>query len=197
MSTPPLFFSPLLRDPKISIPVRRLTASAVANLLVSSHNQRLLLECNGVKPIVALAATAPEPELQAQCMRAIANLAVSPEYRPAILQPKALPLLVGCLRDTSLHEAAAAKVEALSHAARALANLCAGSARSAGSAGSAGSALGLITGEEEAAAIQQRAASEGAVDVLLEMLSRAHDHWRDLRKAEVSDSAIQSVRAAR
>ena len=68
-------------DPRTSLAVRRLTASAVANLLHSAHNQRLLLECNGVKPLVALASEALEPELHSQCMRAIANLAVTPEYR--------------------------------------------------------------------------------------------------------------------
>ena len=68
--------------------VRRLTAAAVANLLVSTHNQRLLLECNGVKPLVFLAQEALEPELQAPCMRAIANLAVTPEYRPNLLQAR-------------------------------------------------------------------------------------------------------------
>ena len=85
-------------DARITLPVRRLTAAAVANLLVSAHNQRLLLECNGVKPLVALAQEALEPELQSQCMRAIANLAVTPEYRANLLQARVLPLIVGTLR---------------------------------------------------------------------------------------------------
>ena len=54
-------------------------------------NQRLLLECNGVKPLVSLAQEAPEPELQAQCMRALANLAVTPEYRASLLQARPCP----------------------------------------------------------------------------------------------------------
>ena len=33
------------RDAISTLAVRRLTASAVANLLVSSHNQRLVIEC--------------------------------------------------------------------------------------------------------------------------------------------------------
>ena len=73
-------------DLKTSAAVRRLTAAAVANLLVSAHNQRLLLECNGIKPLVNLAAESPERELQAECVRAIANLAVSPQYRTNISQ---------------------------------------------------------------------------------------------------------------
>ena len=54
------------RDATSTLAVRRLTASAVANLLVSSHNQRLVIECNGIKPLVSLCQEAPEPELQAQ-----------------------------------------------------------------------------------------------------------------------------------
>ena len=72
----------------MSLAVRRLTACAVANLLVSAHNQRLLLECNGIRPLVSLASEAIEPELHAQCMRAIANLAVTPEYRANLLQAR-------------------------------------------------------------------------------------------------------------
>ena len=52
------------RDATSTLAVRRLTASAVANLLVSSHNQRLVIECNGIKPLVSLCQEAPEPELQ-------------------------------------------------------------------------------------------------------------------------------------
>ena len=82
--------------------MQRLTACAVANLCVSAHNQRLLIECNGIKPLVALANSAAEPELAAQCMRALANLAVSAEYRPNMLQAKALPLLVTTLQQAQL-----------------------------------------------------------------------------------------------
>ena len=49
------------RDATSTLAVRRLTASAVANLLVSSHNQRLVIECNGIKPLVSLCQEAPEP----------------------------------------------------------------------------------------------------------------------------------------
>ena len=48
--------------------MQRLTACAVANLCVSAHNQRLLIECNGIKPLVALANSAADPELASQCM---------------------------------------------------------------------------------------------------------------------------------
>ena len=53
-------------DLSVSVAVQRLTACAVANLCVSAHNQRLLIECNGIKPLVALASSAAEPELAAQ-----------------------------------------------------------------------------------------------------------------------------------
>ena len=89
-------------DLSVSVAVQRLTACAVANLCVSAHNQRLLIECNGIKPLVALASSAAEPELAAQCMRALANLAVSAEYRPNMLQAKALPLLVTTLQQAQL-----------------------------------------------------------------------------------------------
>ena len=39
------------RDATSTLVVRRLTASAVANLLVSSHNQRLVIECTA--PLVS------------------------------------------------------------------------------------------------------------------------------------------------
>eukprot|EP00966_Prymnesium_polylepis_P182099 4218217-Prymnesium_polylepis.1 len=144
------------RDQKLTPPVRRLTASAIANLLVSGHNQRLLLECNGIKALVALAHEAAQPELQAQCMRALANIAVSPEYRSNILQAKVLPLLVGALDSAVLSDSGTATYESLCHAARALANMCVG-------------------GDVEAA-IQQMAANIGAVKVLLDLLARTQEY---------------------
>jgi len=66
------------RDATSTLAVRRLTASAVANLLVSSHNQRLVIECNGIKPLVSLCQEAPEPELQAQ----VSTPKVYPSARP-------------------------------------------------------------------------------------------------------------------
>jgi hypothetical protein len=79
--------------------------------------------------------------LQAQCMRAIANLAVSADYRPNILQAKALPLAVSMLRNAQLQGSGSHTFAVLCHAARAIGNLCAGG--------------------EIAAAMQQKAAAEG------------------------------------
>ena len=154
-------------DARSSSAVRRLTAAAVANLLVSSHNQRLLLECNGVKPLVALAQEALEPELQAQCMRAIANLAVTPEYRPNLLQARALSLIVSTLRGAQMQEGGAHTFVVLTHSARALGNMCAGG--------------------DVAAAMQQKAAVEGAIAVLLPLLTRAREYLQDLRRANLPE----------
>ena len=111
-------------DLSVSVAVQRLTACAVANLCVSAHNQRLLIECNGIKPLVALANSAAEPELAAQCMRALANLAVSAEYRPNMLQAKALPLLITTLQQAQLQGGGTHTYAVLGHAARGLGNLC-------------------------------------------------------------------------
>ena len=60
-------------------------------------------------------------------MRAIANLAVSADYRPNILQAKALPLAVSMLRNAQLQGKSGSHTFAvLCHAARAIGNLCAG-----------------------------------------------------------------------
>ena len=73
-------------------------------------------------------------------MRAIANLAVSADYRPNILQAKALPLAVSMLRNAQLQGSGSHTFAVLCHAARAIGNLCAGG--------------------EIAAAMQQKAAAE-------------------------------------
>ena len=59
-------------------------------------------------------------------MRAIANLAVSADYRPNILQAKALPLAVSMLRNAQLQGSGSHTFAVLCHAARAIGNLCAG-----------------------------------------------------------------------
>ncbi len=155
MMTMSSLVSLLRSNEEVQLSVKRLTACAIANLLVSAHNQRLLLECNGVKPLVGLAMEAPEAELASQCMRALANLAVSAEYRPNLLQAptpprsrpispwspmrrpplisrrtppqaKVLPLLVKTLRDTQLQTDGAHTYAVLCHAARGIGNLCDG-----------------------------------------------------------------------
>ena len=73
-------------------------------------------------------------------MRAIANLAASADYRPNILQAKALPLAVSMLRNAQLQGSGSHTFAVLCHAARAIGNLCAGG--------------------EIAAAMQQKAAAE-------------------------------------
>jgi hypothetical protein len=157
-------------DARSTLAVRRLTAAAVANLLVSPHNQRLVLECNGIKPLVTLAQEgAIEPELQAQCMRAIANLAVTAEYRPNLLQARALALVVGTLRGAQMQSDGTHTFVVLTHAARALGNMCAGG--------------------DVASAMQQKAAAEGAITVLLPLLTRTRDHLQDLRKARIEAQA--------
>ena len=162
-------------DGRVSLAVRRLTAAAVANLLVSAHNQRLLLECNGVKPLVALAHEALEPELQAQCMRAIANLAVTPDYRANLLQARTLPLIVQTLKAAQMHSGGTHTFIVLTHSVRALGNMCAGG--------------------DVAAAMQQKAAAEGAVSVLLPLLTKAKEHLSDLRKAHVVGDRVSGVDA--
>jgi len=154
-------------DGHLASSVGRLAAAAVANLLVSAHNQRLLLECNGVKPIVALAHDAVESALQGQCMRAIANLAVTPEYRTNLLQARVMPILVGTLKQAELLEGGNHTLALLTHASRALGNMCADG--------------------EVAAAMQQKAANEGAITVLLPLLERAREHLQDLFRACVMD----------
>ena len=150
-----------------SAAVRRLTTAAIANLLVSGHNQRLLLECNGVKPLVALAQEALEPELQGQCMRAIANLAVTPEYRANLLQARTLPLLVSTLKGAQMQQGGSHTFVVLTHTARALGNLCAGG--------------------DVAPAMQQKAAVEGAIPVLLPLLTRAREYLSDIQRANMPD----------
>ena len=55
----------------------------------------------------------------------------------------------------------------LTHSARALGNLCAGG--------------------DVAAAMQQKAAAEGAIPVLLPLLTRAREYLQDLRRANLPD----------
>ena len=98
-------------------------------------------------------------------MRAIANLAVSADYRPNILQAKALPLAVSMLRNAQLQGSGSHTFAVLCHAARAIGNLCAGG--------------------EIAAAMQQKAAAEGSIAVLLPLLSREREHHEDMQRAGV------------
>ena len=99
-------------------------------------------------------------------MRAIANLAVSADYRPNILQAKALPLAVSMLRNAQLQGSGSHTFAVLCHAARAIGNLCAGG--------------------EIAAAMQQKAAAEGSIAVLLPLLSREREHHEDMQRAGVA-----------
>ena len=57
-------------------------------------------------------------------MRALANLAVSAEYRPSMLQARALPLMVRTLREAQLQGGGSHTYAALCHASRGIANLC-------------------------------------------------------------------------
>ena len=157
----------------VSAAVQRLTACAVANLCVSAHNQRLLIECNGIKPLVSLATSAAEPELASQCMRGLANLAVTPEYRPNMLQAKVLALLVRSLEQAQLQGGGAHTYAMLSHAARGLGNLC--------------------DGGEIAPAMQLKAADEGAVAALLPLLTREAEEAEDVHRAGVGDRLAASV----
>ena len=106
-------------------------------------------------------------------MRAISNLAVSADYRPNILQAKALPLAVSMLRNAQLQGSGSHTFAVLCHAARAIGNLCAGG--------------------EIAAAMQQKAAAEGSIAVLLPLLSREREHHEDMQKAGVAHRLSQSM----
>ena len=135
-------------------------------------------------------------------MRAIANLAVSADYRPNILQAKALPLAVSMLRNAQLQGSGSHTFAVLCHAARAIGNLCAGG--------------------EIAAAMQQKAAAEarnsgailrnsvrnsaqsfsrgtsllvqGSIAVLLPLLSREREHHEDMQRAGVAHRLSQVAR---
>ena len=161
------------REEHVSVAVKRLTACAIANLLVSAHNQRLLLECNGIKPLVGLALESPEAELASQCMRALANLAVSADYRPSMLQARALPLMVRTLREAQLQGGGSHTYAVLCHAARGIANLC--------------------EGGDVAPAMQLKAADEGAVAVLLPLLTKEFEEAEDVHRAGVGDQLSSSV----
>ena len=76
-----------------------------------------------------------------------------------------MPLIVSTLRGAQLQEGGTHTFAVLTHSARALGNLCADG--------------------EVAAAMQQKAAAEGAITVLLPLLKRAREHLQDLRKANV------------
>ena len=110
-------------------------------------------------------------------MRAIANLAVTADYRPNILQAKALPLAVSMLRNAQLQGSGSHTFAVLCHAARAIGNLCAGG--------------------EIAAAMQQKAAAEGSIAVLLPLLSREREHHEDMQRAGVRRAVRRNYGAIR
>ena len=84
-------------------------------------------------------------------------MSVSADYRPNILQAKALPLAVSMLRNAQLQGSGSHTFAVLCHAARAIGNLCAGG--------------------EIAAAMQRRPRRRGRIAVLLPLLSaRAAKH---------------------
>ena len=106
-------------------------------------------------------------------MRAIANLAVTPEYRANLLQARALPLIIATLRGAQLHEGGEHNFLVVAHSARALGNMCADG--------------------DVAAAVQQKAAAEGAVTVLLPLLQRSQEHLQDLRRAKLTDDRLAGL----
>ena len=122
---------------------------------------------------MALCNSAAEPELASQCMRGLANLAVTPKYRPNMLQAKVLALLVKTLQQAQLQGGGAHTYSVLSHAARGLGNLC--------------------DGGEIAAAMQLKAADEGGVAALLPLLTREVEEAEDVHRAGVGDGLAASV----
>ena len=146
---------------------RRLAATALANLVISTHNQRLLIECGGLRDLVSAASisgaaspnptasgAADSPALRSECLRALANLAVSPSVRKELLSAKVLPVAIRTLQEPWPLADGSHGLVRLGHAARALGNLCADDS-------------------ELAEAVRVRAGESGALKALLVLLSRA------------------------
>ena len=78
------------------------------------------------------------------------------------------------LRNAQLQGSGSHTFAVLCHAARAIGNLCAGG--------------------EIAAAMQQKAAAEGSIAVLLPLLSREREHHEDMQRAGVAHRLSQVAR---
>ena len=138
-------------------------------------------------------------------MRAIANLAVTADYRPNILQAKALPLAVSMLRNAQLQGSGSHTFAVLCHAARAIGNLCAGGEIAAAmqqkaAAEARNSGAILRNSVRNSAQLFSRGTSllvQGSIAVLLPLLSREREHHEDMQRAGVRRAVRRNCGAIR